>query len=66
KISGLWYFFLSSAFLVLCLSASQLLCALFSGHLFIGAENYEYCLNQFSGKREVRAVGTIRNLILGF
>ncbi len=37
-----------------------------SGHLFFGAKNSESCLSQFSGKREVRAVGSIRNLILGF
>ncbi|HDY7823424.1 TPA: hypothetical protein RQK13_004324 [Vibrio vulnificus] len=36
------------------------------GHLFFGAENSESCLNQFSGKREVRVVGSISNLILGF
>ncbi len=36
------------------------------GHLFFGAKNSENCLNQFSGKREVRAVGSISNLILGF
>ncbi|POB65822.1 hypothetical protein CRN59_34470, partial [Vibrio vulnificus] len=35
-------------------------------HQFFGAENSECCLNQFSGNREVRAVGSIRNLILGF
>ncbi len=32
----------------------------------MGAENYEYCLNQFSGKREVRGGGSIRNPFLGF
>ncbi len=36
------------------------------GHLFFGAENSESCLNQFSGKREVRVAGSISNLILGF
>ncbi|EOG5907675.1 hypothetical protein ACLF2M_004314, partial [Vibrio vulnificus] len=51
---------------VLCLSASWLFRALFFGHLFFGARNSENCLNQFLGKREVRAVGSIRNLILGF
>ncbi len=51
---------------VLCLSASWLFRARFFGHLFFGARNSENCLNQFSGKREVRAVGSIRNLILGF
>ncbi len=39
---------------------------LFSGHFFFGAGNSENCLNQYSGKREVRAVGSISNLILGF
>ncbi|EOE2122033.1 hypothetical protein ACKBNH_004308, partial [Vibrio vulnificus] len=34
--------------------------------LFFGAGNSESCLNQFSGKREVRAVGSIRNPFLGF
>ncbi|HAS8178454.1 TPA: hypothetical protein I7671_21795, partial [Vibrio vulnificus] len=48
------------------MSASWLLWALFSGHLFFGAENSENCLNQFSGKHEVRAVGSIRDLISGF
>ncbi|MCU8479328.1 hypothetical protein M2G46_23435, partial [Vibrio vulnificus] len=40
--------------------------ALFSGHPFLGAKNSESCLNQFSGKREVRAVDSIRNPFLGF
>ncbi|POC19230.1 hypothetical protein CRN42_14165 [Vibrio vulnificus] len=56
----------SFGFSVLCLSASWFQWALFSGHLFFGAKNSESCLSQFSGKREVRAVGSIRNLILGF
>ncbi|MGL1014595.1 hypothetical protein ACSTEF_22855, partial [Vibrio vulnificus] len=56
----------SFGFSVLSLSASWLQWALFSGHLFFGAGNSECCLNQFSGKREVRAVGSIRSLILGF
>ncbi|WP_206778250.1 hypothetical protein, partial [Vibrio sp. S234-5] len=54
-------FLCSLGLLVLCLSASWLRLALFSGHLFFGAGNSENCLNQFSGKREVRAVGSIRN-----
>ncbi|KNA50151.1 hypothetical protein A51_021304 [Vibrio cholerae MZO-3] len=48
------------------MSASWLQRALFSGQLFFGAGNSERCLNQFSGKREVRAIGSIRNVILGF
>ncbi|MBF4270267.1 hypothetical protein EAY71_25735 [Vibrio anguillarum] len=32
---------------------------MFSGHPFLGAKNSESCLSQFSGKREVRAVGSI-------
>ncbi|PAR46986.1 hypothetical protein CGT94_17520 [Vibrio metoecus] len=56
----------SLGLLVLCLSASLLRLALLSGHLFFGAGKSENCLNQLSGKREVRAVGSIRNLILGF
>ncbi|HFQ5568211.1 TPA: hypothetical protein ACGUM2_004626 [Vibrio vulnificus] len=52
--------------LVLSLSAIWLQRALFSGHLFFGAGNSERCLNKFSGKHEVRAVGSIRNVILGF
>ncbi|EGR1894457.1 hypothetical protein D3O61_23350 [Vibrio vulnificus] len=56
----------SFGFSVWCLSASWLQWALFFGHLFFGAENYEYCLNQFSGKCEVRVVGSIRNPFLGF
>ncbi|TOF78093.1 hypothetical protein CGJ12_22570 [Vibrio parahaemolyticus] len=47
-------------------SASQLHWALFPGHQFLGAGNSENCLNQFSRKREVRAVGSIRTLNLGF
>ncbi len=52
--------------LVLCSSASWLQWALFFGHLFFGAGNSQSCLNQLSGKREVRAAGSIRNLTLGF
>ncbi|OEE41270.1 hypothetical protein A1QU_16850 [Vibrio anguillarum] len=37
-----------------------------SGHPFLGAKSSESCLSQFSGKREVMAVGSIGNLILGF
>ncbi len=59
-------FLCSLGFSVLCLSASWLQWALFSGHLFSSAKISESCLSQFSGKREVRAVGSIRNLILGF
>ncbi|KAA0999443.1 hypothetical protein F0H41_16465 [Vibrio cholerae] len=50
----------------MCLSASWLQWALFSGHLFFGAENSENCLNQFLGKSEVSAASSIRTLILGF
>ncbi|WP_347366771.1 hypothetical protein [Vibrio vulnificus] len=59
-------FLWSLGFSVRCLSASRLFRALFFGHLFFGAENSERCLNQFSGKREVRVVGSISNLILVF
>ncbi|EOW9411461.1 hypothetical protein ACOCGD_003485, partial [Vibrio cholerae] len=59
-------FLCSLGLLVLCLSASWLRLALFSRHLFFGAGNSESCLSQFSGKREVRVVGSIRKLILGF
>ncbi len=59
-------FLCSLGFSVWCLSASWLFRALFFGHLFFGAKNSDSCLSQFSGKREVRAVGSIRNLILGF
>ncbi|MGR3073514.1 hypothetical protein ABMY53_21175 [Vibrio vulnificus] len=51
--------------LVWCFSASWLQWARFSGQLFFGAGNSANCLNQFSGKREVEAVGSISNLILG-
>ncbi|POF46924.1 hypothetical protein CRN51_21255 [Vibrio vulnificus] len=54
------------SFWVLCSSASWLQRALFSGHLFFGAGNSQSCLNQFSGKHEVRAVGSIRSPFLGF
>ncbi|HAS8402829.1 TPA: hypothetical protein ACGUZN_004239 [Vibrio vulnificus] len=56
----------SLGLLVSSSSASQLYWSLFSGHLFFGAENSGSCLSQFSGKREVRPVGLISNLILGF
>ncbi|EPH6500708.1 hypothetical protein ACS3FE_003431 [Vibrio cholerae] len=59
-------FLCSLGWLVLSLSANWLQWALFSGHPFLGAKNSESCLSQFSGKREVMAVGSIRNLILGF
>ncbi len=64
--SVVYVFLCSLGWLVSSLSASWLHWALFSGHLFFGAGNSERCLNQFSGKREVRAVGSISNLILGF
>ncbi|AUJ35300.1 hypothetical protein [Vibrio vulnificus] len=54
------------SFWVLCSSASWLQRALFAGHRFFGAENSENCLSQFSGKREVRASGSISNLNLSF
>ncbi len=37
-----------------------------SGHPFLDAKNSESCLIQLSGKREVGAVGSIRNPFLGF
>ncbi len=64
--SVVYVFLCSLGWLVSSLSASWLHWALFSGHLFFGAGNSERCLNQFSGKREVRAIGSIRNVILGF
>ncbi|HAS8420651.1 TPA: hypothetical protein I7738_21325, partial [Vibrio vulnificus] len=59
-------FLCSPGLFVSSFSASRLQWALFSGHLFFGAKNSENCLNQFSSKREVRAVGSIRNPFLGF
>ncbi|HFG1911576.1 TPA: hypothetical protein ACGF3T_003415 [Vibrio cholerae] len=56
----------SLGLLVLCLSASLLRLALLSGHLFFGAGNSENCLNKFSGKREVRAAGSISILTTSF
>ncbi len=56
----------SFGFSVLSLSASWLQWVLFSGHFFFGAGNSEKYLNQFSGKRGVRAVGAISKLNLGF
>ncbi|HAS8156432.1 TPA: hypothetical protein I7706_22140 [Vibrio vulnificus] len=64
--SVVYGFLCSLGFSVRCLSASWLLWALFSGHPFLGVKNSENCLNQFSGKREVREVGSIRNSFLGF
>ncbi len=40
--------------------------SVFSGHQFFGAGASENCLNQFSRKYEVRAVGSIKTLNLGF
>ncbi|EQB9060324.1 hypothetical protein [Vibrio parahaemolyticus] len=59
-------FLCSFGLFVSSLSASRLHWALFFGHLFFGAENSESCLNQFSGKREVMAAGSISTLNLGF
>ncbi|EPO0035003.1 hypothetical protein [Vibrio vulnificus] len=59
-------FLCSLSFLALSLSASWLQWALFSGHLFFGAENSECCLSQFSGKREVSAARSISTSNLGF
>ncbi|HFQ5395770.1 TPA: hypothetical protein ACGUP1_004624 [Vibrio vulnificus] len=59
-------FLCSLGLLVSSSSASRFHWALFSGHLFLGAKSSESCLSQFSGKREVRPVGLISNLILGF
>ncbi len=59
-------FLCSPGLFVSSFSASRLQWALFSGHLFFGAKNSENCLNQFSVKREVRAVGSIRNPFLVF
>ncbi len=59
-------FLCSPGLFVSSFSASRLQWALFSGHLFFGVGSSENCLNQFSGKREVRAAGSISNLILGF
>ncbi|EGQ9283811.1 hypothetical protein NB574_09625 [Vibrio vulnificus] len=59
-------FLCSLSLLVLCSSASWLQWALFSGHPFLVATNSENCLNQFSGKCEVRAADSIRNSFLGF
>ncbi|EHA1127627.1 hypothetical protein FG475_21545 [Vibrio navarrensis] len=50
----------------MCFSASWLQRARLSGQLFFSAGNSANCLIQFSGKREVMAVGSIGNLILGF
>ncbi|HFQ5254272.1 TPA: hypothetical protein ACGUW9_004289 [Vibrio vulnificus] len=64
--SVVYGFLCSLGLLVSCSSASRFHCALLSGYLFFGAGNSENCLNQFSGKLEVRADGLISNLILGF
>ncbi|MDT8804395.1 hypothetical protein NX025_10850 [Vibrio vulnificus] len=67
QVKSAGYVFLCSlSGFVLCLSASGFQWALLSGHLFFGAGNSENCLNQVSGRHEVRAVGSIRNLILDF
>ncbi|EHH1187418.1 hypothetical protein J7I11_004339 [Vibrio vulnificus] len=44
-------FLCSLGLMVLCLSASGLRLALFSGQLFFGAGNAENCLSLFSSKR---------------
>ncbi|MHA2710213.1 hypothetical protein [Vibrio owensii] len=67
QVKSVVYGFLCSlSFSVLYLSTSWLLLALFFGHLFFGAGNSENCLIQFSGKREVRAVGSSEIHFLGF
>ncbi|EJL6487437.1 hypothetical protein NMS22_001937 [Vibrio cholerae] len=60
------FFLCSLGLLVLYLSASWLQWALFSGQLFFGAGNSVNCLNQFSGKREDRAVCSISILTTRF
>lgn len=55
----------SLGLLVLCLSASWLQWARFSGHLFFGAGNSENCLSRFSSKREVGSAGAISILNTG-
>ncbi|HAS8470729.1 TPA: hypothetical protein I7755_23030, partial [Vibrio vulnificus] len=47
-------FLCSLGLLVSSSSASRFYWALLFGHLFFGAENSESCLNQFSGKCEVK------------
>ncbi len=64
--SVVYSFSLFPQLLVLYSSASWLQWALFSGHLFFGVGSSDNCLNQFSRKREVREVGSIRTLNLGF
>ncbi len=64
--SVVYGFSLFPQLLVLYSSASWLQWPLFSGHIFFGVGSSENCLNQFSGKREVRAAGSIRNPFLGF
>ncbi|OOH99135.1 hypothetical protein BIW15_23100 [Vibrio sp. SALL6] len=59
-------FLCSPGLFVSSFSASRLQWALFSGHLFFGAENSERCLNQFSGKCEVMVAGSVSNLIFSF
>ncbi|EOB6680326.1 hypothetical protein ACHELU_004339 [Vibrio vulnificus] len=67
QIKSVGYGFLCSlGLLVSSSSASRFYWTLLFGHLFFGAGNSENCLNQFSGKYEVRAAGLISNLILGF
>ncbi|EOW9462579.1 hypothetical protein ACOCGI_003770, partial [Vibrio cholerae] len=63
-----WFmvFLCSLGWLVSSLSASWLQWVRFSGQLFFGAGKSKNCLIQFSGKREVRAVGAISILITGF
>ncbi|HHY0368291.1 hypothetical protein [Vibrio parahaemolyticus] len=59
-------FLCSPGLFVSSFSASRLQWALFSGHQFFGAGASENCLNQFSRKHEVRTVGSIKTLNLGF
>ncbi len=64
--SVVYGFLCSLRWLVSSFSASWLQWALLSGLSFFGAENSKRCLNQSSGKREVRVAGSISNLILVF
>ncbi|HFQ5438617.1 TPA: hypothetical protein ACGUMO_004426 [Vibrio vulnificus] len=59
-------FLCSPGLFVSSFSASRLQWALFSGHPFFGAKNSESCLIRLQCKCEVRAAGSISNLILGF
>ncbi|RZP54401.1 hypothetical protein D8T45_23365, partial [Vibrio vulnificus] len=69
RVSHVFYFLAGAKFMIIashCFYVQRCRTSYLNPSLFFGAKNSENCLNQFSGKREVRAVGSIKTLNLGF